>query len=67
MPNAHGCHCGADELWLGLDELIEVIDLVIMRRFGVADGQRMPEQEKAAIRARLETGRAVEGQDHDRG
>ena len=58
MPNpAHDrCHCGNDELWLGLDELITVVDEVLAHRLGQGDA-RMPPEARDRIRGRIVAGR----------
>jgi hypothetical protein len=65
-PGHDGCHCGDDELWIGLDELIEVIRMTVQQCLSMPD-QRLPPGERDQIRARLEARRGAEHQAPDPG
>ena len=49
-------HYEDDEMWLSLDELIEVIRMTVQQCLALPD-QRLPASERDQIRARLEAGR----------
>lgn len=49
-------HYEDDELWLSLDELIEVIRMTVQQCLAMPD-QRLPADERDQIRARIAAGR----------
>lgn len=62
MANDNGRCCGHEhyqdgELWLSVDELIEVVRMTVQQCLALPD-QRLPAAERDQIRARLEAGRA---------
>lgn len=57
-PEHGNCHCGDDELWLSMDELIEVVRMTVQECLAMPD-QRLPAAERDQIRARAEARRAA--------
>lgn len=62
-PGHGNCHCGDDELWIGFDELIEVVRMTVQQCLALPD-QRLPAAERDRIRARLQAGRTRRGDEH---
>jgi hypothetical protein len=53
-------HYGDDELWVSLDELVEIVRMTVQQCLAMPD-QRLPAAERDQIRARLEASRARNG------